>query len=280
MTISEWLINNMIKLQKAGVDSPRRDCLVLLEDTLNKDRAWVVAHPEQLVQGRTLHQLERLIQRRGGREPLAYIRGKAWFYGRFFEVNPHVLIPRPESEDFIDLLKQLVESRQLTVDRKEKMQVIDIGTGSGCLAITIKLELPFTEVIATDISTKALEVAENNAKNHKVDIKFVQSNLLNSVTESIQSSTIITANLPYVPKDLITSPEITTEPKVALFSGEDGLDHYRLFWQQISELKTKPKYVLTESLERQHKDLEILANTAGYKNTKTNTLTQVFKLLR
>src|SRR3990167_8175782 len=105
MTISDWLMDSMIKLQKAGVDSPRRDALVLLEDTLEKDRAWVLAHPEHSIQSQALEKVGRLIKRRIEREPLAYIRGKAWFYGRFFGVNPRVLIPRPESESFINILK-------------------------------------------------------------------------------------------------------------------------------------------------------------------------------
>ena len=282
MTITDWLMLNMRRLGEAKVDAPRRDCLVLLEDTLNKDRAWVVAHPEHTLQTDTLHKLDKLISRRINREPLAYIRGKAWFYGRFFEVNPHVLIPRPESENFIELLKQLVENRQQTADSRSKLQVIDVGRGSGCLAVTAKLELPHAEVIATDIDEKALEVAQANAKKHRINIILLKGSLLGPISnlKPPTSNLVIIANLPYVPSSLVTSPEIEAEPAGALFSGKDGLDHYRKFWHQVSSLKTKPKYILTESLEQQHKDLEILAKNADYKIAKINLLTQVFTLSR
>lgn len=273
MTISGWLTENIVKLGDAKVDSPRRDALVLLEDTLNKDRAWVLAHPEYDLGQRELERVGALIKRRINREPLAYIRGKAWFYGRFFEVNPDVLIPRPESEDFIDILKELENG-------KWKMEkIVDIGTGSGALAITTKLELTEATVFATDIDKQALKIAQNNAKRHKVSVKFLKGSLLKPLQNLELDSYVIVANLPYVPEHLITSPEIEQEPSVALFSGKYGLGHYREFWKQVSDLKSKPKYILTESLETQHDDLEKMANLANYSLIKTNTLVQAFKLI-
>ena len=278
MTIAEWLFESMKKLGEAGVDSPRRDALVLLEDTLGKDRSWVLARPEYNVRGPTSHILEQLVARRIGREPLAYIRGKAWFYGRFFDVTPDVMIPRPESEAFINLLKQILEGRR----KKEEgsVQIIDIGTGSGCLAITAKLEFANIEVIATDTSRKALEIAKKNAQKHQVDIKFLHGSLLESLPHSsfLIPHSVLMANLPYVPEGLITSPEITQEPPEALFSGEDGLNHYRDFWKQVSELSSKPEYILIESLENQHQALVSLAQKAGYGLEKTEVLVQLFKI--
>ncbi len=100
MTIADWLISSMTLLHDAGVDSPRRDALVLLEDTLEKDRGWVTTHPEYSFQGRGLETVNKLVERRLKREPLAYIRGRAWFYGQFFEVNPDVMIPPPRKRSF------------------------------------------------------------------------------------------------------------------------------------------------------------------------------------
>lgn len=267
MTIAKWLVPAMIRLRDAGVDSPRRDCLVLLEDTIQKDRAWVVAHPEHELTPKIIQKLDELIERRIKREPLAYIRGKAWFYGRFFEVNPNVLIPRPESENFIELLKEL-----------SPQKIIDIGTGSGALAITAKLEFPNNKTMATDISSEALITAQKNAANHKVDIQFVSGDLIEALNnEQLENSAII-ANLPYVPANLITSPEITQEPPQALFSGKDGLEHYRRFWRQIDLHSDKPDYILTESLEEQHNTIENLAQKAGYKRDRTSVLIQQFSL--
>lgn len=265
MTIGEWIVPSMIKLRDAGVDSPRRDCLVLLEDTIQKDRAWVVAHPEYVLDQKVIQKLDSLIERRANREPLAYIRGKAWFYGRFFEVNTDVLIPRPESENFIELLKEL-----------NPQKIIDIGTGSGALAITAKLELPKTQVIATDTSSAALAIAQKNAAIHGAEIHFLPGSLLEPISDEQLKDSVVVANLPYVPNDMITSPEITQEPKEALFSGDDGLDHYIKFWQEIERNPKKPTHILTESLESQHEALQKLAKSVAYRLEKTDILIQQF----
>jgi release factor glutamine methyltransferase len=268
MIIREWLHDSMVRLRDAGVDSPRRDCLVLLEDLLEKDRAWVLTHHEYRLNAPQIDTLENKIQRRASREPLAYIRGKAWFYGRFFEVSPAVMIPRPESESFIEIIKEL-----------EPKQIIDVGTGSGCLAITAKLELPQAELIGIEESKKALKIAQKNAKNHGTKIRFLQGSLLEPASNLQPTSyNLIAANLPYVPDDLITSPEIEDEPKEALFSGSDGMDHYRKFWTQIDTLSQFPDYILVESLTSQHKMMRKLAKHADYKLAKTDNLAQLFKL--
>lgn len=268
MKLTDWLFESMEKLGQAGVDSPRRDALVLLEDTLEKDRSWVLAHPEYELSQTVLDTLAGLIRRRASREPLAYIRGKAWFYKRFFEVSPVVMIPRPESESFIDLIKQF-----------NPRTVIDIGTGSGCLAIAAKLEMPQSEVTAIDTSSQALKTARRNARNYSVEIKFIAGDLLMPLMalEFRPQATAILANLPYVPDSVMTSPEIAQEPPEALFSGMDGLDHYREFWRQAALLKSKPASILTESLESQHAAIEAFAGAAGYALEKTDVLVQLFK---
>ncbi len=267
MTIAEWLFVTMEKLGKAGVDAPRRDALVLLEDTLGKDRAWVLAHPEFELAENILEKVNLLIKRRLNREPLAYIRGKAWFYKRFFTVTPDVMIPRPESESFIELIKQL-----------QPKAIADVGTGSGCLAITAKLELPDAEVIAIDTSDEALTIARKNAAKHNVELKFLPGSLLEPLYTLNAQPYALLANLPYVPEGLVTSPEIKQEPPEALFSGQDGLDHYREFWWQIANNSqfVRIKYVLTESLETQHKEMVALAKRGGYRLEKTDVLVQLF----
>jgi release factor glutamine methyltransferase len=257
----------MIKLRDVGVDSPRRDCMVLLEDLLCKDRSWVNTHGEHELTSEQVASLDQQIKKRLNRVPLAYIRGKAWFYKRFFEVNPYVLIPRPESENFIETLKDLNIKNSV---------IADIGTGSGCLGITAALEIPSATVDLYDIDPATLEVARQNAWQHEVEAHFYQSDLLENLRQAKYN--ILLANLPYVPDDLITSPEIKTEPNLALFSGKDGLDHYRKFWRQVCELGQKPQFILTESLESQHGELEKMARMAGYNLEKTEVLVQQFTL--
>lgn len=256
----------MRRLNEAGVDSPRRDCLVLLEDLLQKDRSWVIAHADFELSAKQTAHLDKQIGRRIKREPLAYIRSKVWFYGRFFRVTSAVMVPRPESESFIEIIKAI-----------KPPKIIDIGTGSGCLAITAKQELPDSEVIATDIDDKALVLAEDNSKRHNTKVRFIKGSLTEPLANEDLSGFAVLTNLPYVPHGLITSKEINYEPETALFSGKDGLNHYREFWSQIQKLDKKPSYILTESLEQQHEPLIGLAKKSGYKLTKTDILVQLFE---
>ncbi len=265
MTISTWLFKVMQELGSAGVDSPRRDALVLLEDLIKKDRPWVLAHHDHILTHDELSHLDELVQRRVKREPLAYIRGKAWFYGRFFIVNPHVLIPRPESENIIDFVKQI-----------NPQTIIDVGTGSGCLAISCALELPSCHVTATDVSHDALEVARANAYKHSVSIDLHETFLLEGLLDK-KIADLVVANLPYVPDHLVTSPEIEAEPRIALFAGENGMNLYQSFWAQISTTGNKPHHVITESLESQHTSMQHLAEQAGYRLEKTEILTQHYR---
>lgn len=273
MNIANWLIKTILELGQAGVDSPRRDALVLLEDTMQKDRAWVISHPEYVIPAAKLQKVNKLIRRRISREPLAYIRSKAWFYGRFFIVSPDVMIPRPESESFIEIVKQI-----------EPSTVIDLGTGSGCLAISASLELPATEIIAIDNSSKALAAAKKNARLHGTKINFLNGNLLDPVVklDPRPGTTVLMANLPYVPDALVTSPEITYEPAEALFSGLDGLNHYRELFAQCAENPRFAEtinidYILAESLKSQHAAMIMLAEGSGYRLVKTDLLVQLFK---
>ncbi len=267
MTIADWLLENTKKLGKAGVDAPRTDALVLLEDVLEKDRAWILAHDDNKIKDADLKSVNLLISRRVKREPLAYIRGKSEFYGRTFEVTSEVLIPRPETESLIELV--------LEATKVKKAKVADIGCGSGIIGITLKLERPDWQLDLIDIDKKALELAKKNCFNHKVEVTLIEDDLL---TKPSTHYDIIVANLPYVPDSLVTSPEISAEPEIALFAGEDGLDVYRKFWDQISKLDKKPKIIALESLESQHMIMAGLAMKAGYTVTKTSNLAQLYSL--
>jgi release factor glutamine methyltransferase len=145
------------------------------------------------------------------------------------------------------------------------------------LGVTAKLEVPDAQVIAIDSSIEALGVARKNAEKHKVGIDFRHGSLLEPLRFDFNSQSFtIMANLPYVPKNMITSPEITHEPAAALFSGPDGMDHYRKFWKEVVALEIKPQYILSESLEDQHAEMAKLAEKASYKLQKTDVLVQLF----
>lgn len=272
MNLNDWLIQKTKQLKDAGVSTARLDCLVLLEDALGKDRSWLLAHPETECKGPTLTLLNEQIERRVGHEPLAYIRSKSEFYGREFLVTADTLEPRSETETMIDLLKKHIP----TSIRVRPLYIVDVGTGSGCLGVTAKLDLPETEVWATDISKECIKIAEKNAKKLKADVQFYEGNLLEALpAKTLQGPNIILANLPYVPDAHTINQAAMFEPKVAIFGGPDGLDIYRQLFLQMA---AKPHLVFTESLPFQHTELTQIAKAAGYKLKTSEDFIQVFEL--
>ncbi len=264
LTRAKWLTQATKSLKSAGIGTARLDCLVLMEDVLDKDRTHLLAHLETEMTREQLNKLDTMIERRTKHEPLAYIRGKAEFYGHEFVINSHVLVPRPESETMIDLLKKL------PLDKHTK--IADIGSGSGALGITAALELHL-ETDLIEIDDGALDVSRMNAEKHKVKVKLIKSDLLKEANESYD---VILANLPYVPEDFTINQAAVLEPPIAIFGGPDGLDIYRRLFQQIVTIPKKPKYILTESLPSQHEKLDEIAKKAGFKSRKTDDFIQVF----
>lgn len=270
MTVSEFLDHATGILKKAEIETARLDSLVLLEDILDKDRAHLLAHPETVLSPTQITKLNKFIVHRQKHKPLSYIRGQAAFYGRSFAVNTHVLVPRPESEAMIDLLKSIVFLKP--------PGVIDIGTGSGCLGITAGLEIPTTQVWLSDINLPALQVATKNAQHLGLEISTLNADLLEQFPG--EYADVILANLPYVPTAHYVNDAAKHEPALALFAGSDGMDLYRKFWEQVAALPQKPTHIITESLAEQHSENKKMASTAGYKESQALGLAQHFKLVR
>src|SRR5690606_30273863 len=136
--------------------SARLDCLILLGDALGKDRAWLLANGDEVLSVKTQSQLKNAVNRRASHEPIAYIRGKSEFFGREFTVTPATLQPRPETETMIELLSKLITPHFKNYKARPcNMRIVDVGTGSGCLAVTVKLEWPEAIVHAIDINEDA-----------------------------------------------------------------------------------------------------------------------------
>ena len=270
MKSNGWIVSSTKLLQEADVDTARLDTLVLLSDVTGKDRTHLLAHPEIELSNEQLNQLQKLLNRRVKHEPLAYIRRKSEFYGREFAVNKYVLEPRPESETIIQLLKNVSLEQNIRT-------VIDVGTGSGALAVTAKLELPKAKVFGIDIDQNCLKVAKTNAQKHEVDIEFLQGNLFEPIfNQKIDDPITILANLPYVPDGYQINEAATHEPKLALFGGVDGLDLYRTMFQQLNEHLNQPTIVLTEALPSQHHELANIARAQNYIQIAKDDFIQVF----
>ncbi len=265
MTTKDWLRSATAQLKDAKIDTARLDALVLLGDLLNKNSAQLLAMPEVTLTVEQQQGLAEQLKRRQQHEPLAYIRGKSEFYGREFAVNKHVLVPRPETEAMIDLFKALPKAAQKAV--------VDVGTGSGALAITVACELGEVQVIATDISPGALKVARQNCVKHQATVDLKEADLIEGVRLPLEAT--ILANLPYVPDNYQINQAATHEPKLALFAGPDGLDLYQRLFKQLNAQKHRG-YLLTESLPFQHHYLAQLARRHGYALENRQDLIQVF----
>ena len=168
-----------------------------------------------------------VLKRRISGEPIQYILGKTEFMGLKFKVTPCVFIPRPETEVLVETAMRIV--RQFASSPVRQLEILDIGTGSGCIAISLSKFLPNAIIDATDISAEALKIAQENADLNKVNINFIQSNLFNTYNLQPNTYDLIISNPPYITATEIDNlqPEIQYEPPIALDGGKDGLEFYR-----------------------------------------------------
>ncbi|MCJ1964605.1 peptide chain release factor N(5)-glutamine methyltransferase [Candidatus Nanosynbacter sp. TM7-057] len=233
MIISEWLKIATKSLKTANIPSARLDAELILANTLRKNRTYLHAHLDEEIDPRRFDIANARLDLRLDRVPIAYILGYKEFYGRRFTVSPSVLIPRPESEDLISLFLEL------TASEIAEKALIDVGTGSGCLGITAKLERSNLSVILSDISKPALNIAEKNANALNADVHIQQQSLLNGQLKPVD---YIFANLPYVDKNWDVSPELQYEPDIALFAEDEGL---KLILQLIAQA---PRCLTSEGL--------------------------------
>lgn len=195
--------------------------------------------------------------------PEAYRRGFIYFYDLKFKVNQNVLIPRIETEKIIDIVKEYISDTNL----ENKISILDVGTGSGCIAITLAKNIENTQVTAIDISKEALEVAKMNAINNHIDnkIKFFQNDLLQNF---IVPQDIIVSNLPYIPTDYISHLDSSVkdyEPLLALDGGKDGFDLYRRLFAQIINNKINPKLIIIE-FDDTHAELALIEGKKYFPN--------------
>jgi release factor glutamine methyltransferase len=273
MDVRAALKNGIAKLRDADVPSFTLAAELLLLHVLGRDRTWMYAHPEEEIAVTDAERYFGLIGRRAAGEPTQHLTGKQEFWDLEFEVTPDVLIPRPETEHLIEVALDRLALRELRAGRKqtltgEGLQIADIGTGSGCIAVALAKELPGATIYAADISPVALAVAQRNAMRHAVsDIHFLESNLLDKVstlgaryivplrsqgpnTELYELPVashpsplldLIVSNPPYIGRREAAAlmREVRDhEPEIALYGGEEGYELYAdLITQAAAHLK-------------------------------------------
>lgn len=225
-TIAEILKQASGQLRSAGVPNDVLDAQTLLAEALGKDRTYLIVNFNQQLDDTLLAQYQSLIDRRATGEPLQYITGHQEFFGLEFKVTPDVLIPRPETEIIIEETIRLVQQNKTVAP-----VIVDVGTGSGCIAVTLAREVDESQLIACDISPAALQVAQRNALRHQLAnrIWFIGSNLLSAFAE-VGFADFVISNPPYVSErefPVLQREVRDWEPRIALTDHGDGLSFYR-----------------------------------------------------
>ncbi|MBI5814282.1 MAG: peptide chain release factor N(5)-glutamine methyltransferase [Nitrospinae bacterium] len=257
-TITSLLRHAELSFKAAGIPTPRLDAETLMANLLRVDRGYFYAHPETVVTDETAAAFKAMEARRLKREPVAYIAGEKEFYSLSFKVTRDTLIPRPETE-------MLVEEALRLFKADSRIETLDIGAGSGAIAVTLAKERPAWKITAVDISPAALEVAGFNARTHAVAdrIEFCLSDIFSNLGG--RKFDLIAANPPYVPEgDKDVSPEAALyEPHSALYAGETGLSVIERIFEGAPEYLTAGGFIAMEIGYKQSKSVSEMINAAG-----------------
>jgi len=261
MTIHDLVQGARDRFLQAGISSTLAglDAEVLARRVLGWDQARFLTNRHDRATSVFLLNYEPLVARRERREPVSYILGTREFYGLDFEVGPDVLIPRPETELVVEEALALLSNDSAPV-------IVDVGTGSGCIAISLAIAMPSARLIASDVSPEALRVASRNAARHGVldRLSFVETSFLNGLQDQID---MVVSNPPYVPARAqpALTPEVRDfEPRIAVFSGEDGLDGVRSVLEgAVAKLKPGGWLVMEFGCGQDDRVTQLILDTPG-----------------
>jgi release factor glutamine methyltransferase len=270
MTICEALVQGSAVLKTAGIDTPSLDASVLLACILKITRSSLTAKGNEILQKEDMDKFQSLIDRRKKGECAAYITGKKEFFGLTFKVNSNVLVPRPDTEILVETA--LEHLKTMNIDKKtNKTKILDLCTGCGAAAVSIKHEMPEIEVWASDISAQALETAkENAARLTGGSVNFFLSDLYNALPVIDSSFSLIVSNPPYIPTDKIQtlSAEVRNEPFIALDGGKSGLEIIGRIIEKSPDFIHSGGFLLLEADPGQMEKISSLLENRGYKEIK------------
>ena len=247
-------------LSTTNPESTYLDAEVLLSFVLNKDRSYLHAWPENTLTEAEKNQFEQLAQRRASGEPVAHLTGQREFWSMMLKVSKDTLIPRPETEQLVELALELIPENSA-------YQVADLGTGSGAIALAVARERPQCMVTATDVSQKALAIALHNAKQQKIsNVNFRQGNWCAALNN--ETCQMIVSNPPYIETSdtHLSTGDVRFEPQQALESGKDGLDAIRMITQQAHTNLEPGGYLILEHGYTQREDVLNILQQQGYVN--------------
>lgn len=260
MTLKELYDAGIDVLDENGIESPETDAFYLLEHVTGIGKSGYLLRKNEQISPQTESAYMELIETRARHVPYQYITGEAPFMGYMFKVTSDVLIPRFDTEVLCEKAAELIG---------EGSRVLDMCTGSGCIAIALKLMCPETAFTACDISDKALDIARENARTYGADIEFVQGDLFEKLDR--RKFDIIVSNPPYVMNGEYEtlSPEVKAhEPRLALTAGDEGMDIYRRLIPEAAEHLDKGGHLLTEIGCSQAESVKTLMEKSGFENIK------------
>ncbi len=284
-----WTVGDVLKwtterFKEAGLSSPRLDAEVLLASVLSCDRVTVYTDYQKPLDLQERARYRELVKKRLEGQPTAYLVGHREFWSLDFKVNPHVLIPRPDTELLVELTLELIKDTAHPL-------IADIGTGSGCIATAIAKERKDATIVATDLSQKALSTAKENARRHGVNIEFFHGFLTEPLMERAGEFHLVVSNPPYIPEnedlessergkkpqgvqtgttggDLMCDPNVMKyEPREALMGGEDGLDIIRALIADVPNILRPGGFFITEvGANQASRVAELMKETKAYEN--------------
>lgn len=264
-------IKQALNLARQNLDSI--DAKVLLKFILKKDNTYIIANANKEMSRDEENELQESIQKIKDGFPLQYITHNQEFMGINFEVNQNVLIPQPDTEILVENTIGLVlgnKSLENQENSKKTTRILDLCTGSGAIAISLKKYLPDVKIFASDISEKALEVARKNAKNNNVEIEFIKSDMFENIHEKFD---IIVSNPPYIKSEEIEklSKEVQNEPKLALDGGKDGLKFYKIISREIKNyLKENGTLLMEIGYDEANEVMKLFENSTCIKDYANN----------
>lgn len=261
MTIKQAITKGMIMLKSNNVESPKLKARLLLQYVLDKPRQYIIVYDNKEIDKQQQWQYFVNIEKLTKGIPLQHITHRQEFMKMDFFVDENVLIPRPDTEILVEEVIKIAQ-------KYNSPRILDLCTGSGAIAISLKKFVPNADITAVDISEKALEIAQKNAEKLEAKINFVKSNLFDKLDN--KKFDIIVSNPPYIRKDEIKklSEEVQKEPKIALDGGEDGLDFYRIIAEQaINYLKTGSFLCFEIGYNQKNDVIKIIEDEQNYKNT-------------
>jgi release factor glutamine methyltransferase len=261
-TIADALVRATFTLRRAGVDEARREAASLLAHALGRDRTFLITHADESVADSDFQNFQQLVARRAAGEPFQYISGRQEFYGLDFEVTPDVLIPRPETELLVETALELLTERPSPV-------LCDVGTGSGCIAVTLLHERRDAHAYALDISAAALAVAARNAARHGVEARLTPlvSDCFDALAADAPTFDLIASNPPYVAEQDMAGLQREVrehEPRAALTPGGDGLGVVRRLLAEAPRHLRAGGHLVFEIGFNQHEDVRRLIDTARW----------------